>query len=150
MERRYHVNITVLSSIELVAFFILFPKLKTTLKGRRFKTIEEIQENALRELRFIAASAFREAFQQWKKKSKHSIRLTKPNYMSNNLIKRIGLIRQRKSKKCQAVQTFTSAICIPSPSSFLFRLVYVVCKVSNYLRQLLLQALKTRDENIPS
>ena len=26
----------------------LFPKIKTTLKGRRFQTIEEIQENAIR------------------------------------------------------------------------------------------------------
>jgi hypothetical protein len=28
--------------------FLLFPELKTTLKGRRFQTIEEIQENAIR------------------------------------------------------------------------------------------------------
>jgi hypothetical protein len=34
------------------AFFFL-PILKTTLKGRRFQTIEEIQENAIRELRAI-------------------------------------------------------------------------------------------------
>ena len=33
------------------ADFFLFPKLKTTLKGRRFKTKEEIQENATIELR---------------------------------------------------------------------------------------------------
>jgi hypothetical protein len=48
----------------------LFPKLKTTLKGRRFQTIEEIQENAIRELRAIIQNAFldafQEAFQQWK------------------------------------------------------------------------------------
>jgi hypothetical protein len=44
----------------------LFPKLKTTSKGHRFQTIEEIQENALRELHAIAESAFQEAFQQWK------------------------------------------------------------------------------------
>jgi len=30
------------------ADFFLFPKLKTTLKGRYFQTIEEIQENAIR------------------------------------------------------------------------------------------------------
>jgi len=30
------------------ADFFLFPKLKTTLKGRRFQTIEEIQANAIR------------------------------------------------------------------------------------------------------
>ena len=46
----------------------LFPKLKTTLKGRRFQTIEEIQENEIRELRTITESAFQEAFQQWKKR----------------------------------------------------------------------------------
>jgi hypothetical protein len=41
--------------------------LKTTLKGLRFQTLEEIQENAIRELRAITESAFQEAFQQWKK-----------------------------------------------------------------------------------
>jgi hypothetical protein len=40
------------------------PKLKTTLKGRLFKTIEETQENAIRELRTFTESAFQEAFQQ--------------------------------------------------------------------------------------
>ena len=50
------------------ADFFLFPKLKTTLKGRRFQTMEEIQENAVRELRAITESAFQEAFQQWKKR----------------------------------------------------------------------------------
>jgi len=49
------------------ADFLLFPKLKTTLKGRGFQTTEEIQENAIRELRTITESAFQEAFQQWKK-----------------------------------------------------------------------------------
>jgi hypothetical protein len=38
------------------------------LKGRRFQTIEEIQENAIRELRAITENAFQEAFQQWKKR----------------------------------------------------------------------------------
>jgi hypothetical protein len=33
------------------ADFFLFPKLKTILKGRRFQTTEEIQENEIRELR---------------------------------------------------------------------------------------------------
>ena len=45
----------------------LFPELKTTLKGRRFQTMEEIQENAIRELRTITESAFQEEFKQWKK-----------------------------------------------------------------------------------
>jgi transposase len=50
------------------ADFFLFPKLKIDLKGRRFQTIEEIQENAIRELRAITESAFQKAFQQWKKR----------------------------------------------------------------------------------
>jgi len=49
------------------ADFFLFPKLKTTLKGRRFQTIQEVQENAIRELRAITESALQEAFQQRKK-----------------------------------------------------------------------------------
>ena len=49
------------------ADLFLFPKLKTTLKGRRFQTIEESQENATRELRATTESAFQEAFQKWKK-----------------------------------------------------------------------------------
>jgi hypothetical protein len=36
------------------------------LKGRRFQTIEEIKEYAIREPREITESAF-QAFQQWKK-----------------------------------------------------------------------------------
>jgi histone-lysine N-methyltransferase SETMAR len=36
-------------SLDLAAAdFFLFPKVKTNLKGRRFQTIEEIQENAIR------------------------------------------------------------------------------------------------------
>ena len=46
----------------------LFAKLKTTLKGRSFQTVEEIQENAIRELRAYVESVFQEAFQQWKKR----------------------------------------------------------------------------------
>jgi len=60
----YHDFITDLAP----AVFFLIPKLKTTLKGRRFQTIEEIQENATRELRAIKESAFQEAFQQMKKR----------------------------------------------------------------------------------
>jgi len=50
------------------ADFFLFSKLKTTLKGRRFQTIEEIKENVTRELRAITESAFQEAFQKWEKR----------------------------------------------------------------------------------
>jgi hypothetical protein len=50
------------------ADFFLFPKIKTTLKGRSFQTIEEIQKNAIRKLRAIVESGFQEALQQWKKR----------------------------------------------------------------------------------
>jgi len=50
------------------AEFFLFSKLKTILKGRRYKTIEKIQEYAKRKRRAITESAFQEAFQQWKKR----------------------------------------------------------------------------------
>jgi len=50
------------------ADFFLFPKLKTTLNGRRFQTIEETQEYTIRELRAVTESAFQEAFQQRKKR----------------------------------------------------------------------------------
>jgi len=35
------------------------------LKGRHFQTIEEIQENMIRELCVITESVFQKAFQQW-------------------------------------------------------------------------------------
>jgi hypothetical protein len=43
------------------------------LKGRRFKTKEEIQENMIIELRIITESAFQVAFQEWKKRWKRFI-----------------------------------------------------------------------------
>jgi transposase len=39
------------------ANFFLFPKLKFTLKGRRFESIEEIEENSLTELSAIRKKA---------------------------------------------------------------------------------------------
>jgi hypothetical protein len=48
------------------ADFFLFPKLKTTLKGHHFQTVEVILENAIRELHVVTESVFQKAFQQWK------------------------------------------------------------------------------------
>ena len=45
------------------ADFLLFPKLKSTLKGRRFDTSDEIQKNSTKELFAI----LKEAFQSWQK-----------------------------------------------------------------------------------
>jgi len=58
---------TLFSGVNPSILFFLFPILKTTLNRRHFETVEEIQENAIRELRAITESVFQEAFQQWKK-----------------------------------------------------------------------------------
>jgi transposase len=49
------------------ADFFLSPKLKSTLKGRRFQTVEEINENSRQGLRAIPQNTFQDAFQNWKK-----------------------------------------------------------------------------------
>ena len=49
------------------ADFFLFPKLKSTLKGRQFQTVEEIKKS-LRDLRAIPQNTFQDAFQNWKKR----------------------------------------------------------------------------------
>jgi len=50
------------------ADFCLFPKLKSSLKGRRFQTVEEREENSIRDLRTIPQNTFQDAFQKLKKK----------------------------------------------------------------------------------
>jgi transposase len=50
------------------ADFFLLPKLKSTLKGRRFQKMEETEENSLRDLRIILQNTFQDAFQNWKKR----------------------------------------------------------------------------------
>ena len=45
------------------AEFFLFPKLKSSLKGRRFQTVGEIEENSIRDLRAIPQNTFQDAFQ---------------------------------------------------------------------------------------
>jgi len=49
------------------ADFFLLPKLKSTLKGRRFQKVEEIKENSLQDLGAIPQNTFQDAFQNWKK-----------------------------------------------------------------------------------
>ncbi|GFG38446.1 hypothetical protein Cfor_02351, partial [Coptotermes formosanus] len=39
--------------------------LKSTLKGHRFQTAEEIKENSLQDLRAIPQNTFQYAFQNW-------------------------------------------------------------------------------------
>jgi len=47
--------------------FFLFPKLKSTLKGRCFDTSDEIQKNLKKELFAIPKEVFQKAFQSWQK-----------------------------------------------------------------------------------
>jgi len=49
------------------ADFFLFPKLKSSLKGCQFQTVEEIEKNLMQDLRTILKNTFYDAFQNWKK-----------------------------------------------------------------------------------
>jgi len=48
--------------------FFLFSKLKSSLKGRRFQKVEEIEENWIRDLPAIPQNTFQDVFQNWKKR----------------------------------------------------------------------------------
>jgi transposase len=50
------------------ADFLLFPKLKSTLKGRRFESIEAIKTNSLAHLRSIPKTAFQKCLRTLKKR----------------------------------------------------------------------------------
>jgi len=56
------------------ADFFLFPKLKSSLTGRGFQTVEEIEENSLRDLRTILQNTFQDAFQNWTKRWERCIK----------------------------------------------------------------------------
>ena len=55
------------------ADFYLFPKLKSSLKGRQFQTVEEIEESSIRDLRAIPQNTFQDALQNWKKKVRNGV-----------------------------------------------------------------------------
>ena len=48
--------------------FWLFPKLKTTLKGRRFQSREDIMKKATEELQSIPGEEFMKCFEKWQKR----------------------------------------------------------------------------------
>ena len=54
--------------------FWLFPKLKSPLKGKRFQTIDEIQENTTGQPMVIPTKDFAERFEQWKRRWKNCVR----------------------------------------------------------------------------
>ena len=47
--------------------FWIFPKLKSPLKGKRFQTIDEIQENTTGQLMAIPTKDFVNRFEQWER-----------------------------------------------------------------------------------
>jgi len=49
--------------------FFLFLNWKSSLKVRRYQTVEETEENSTRDLRAIPQNTFQDAFQNWKKKN---------------------------------------------------------------------------------
>ena len=51
----------------------LFPKLKSTPKGRRFQTVEKVEETSQRHLLAIPQDTFQDAFQNWRKRWARSI-----------------------------------------------------------------------------
>jgi hypothetical protein len=50
------------------ADFFLFAKLKSSLKGRRFQMVEEIEENLTWDLHANPQNMFQDVFQNWKKR----------------------------------------------------------------------------------
>ena len=54
--------------------FWLFPKLKSPLKGKRFQTINEIQENTTEQLMASPAKDSVECIEQWKRHWKNCVR----------------------------------------------------------------------------
>jgi hypothetical protein len=47
-------------------YFFLFPRLKSTLKGKRFQDVEEIQLNTTRQLQVISKQAYQTCTEKWK------------------------------------------------------------------------------------
>ena len=62
-----HVWITVFTGLGLRWLF-LFPKLKLSMKGKRFAAIGEIKEKSRPELLAIPKSSFHKCFKDWKKR----------------------------------------------------------------------------------
>ena len=62
-------------SLDLVPYdFWLFPKLKSPLKGKRFQTVNKIQENTMGQLMVTPTKDFAECFEQWKRSWENYVR----------------------------------------------------------------------------
>jgi hypothetical protein len=53
--------------------FFLFPRLKITLKGKRFQDVVEIQLNMTRQLQSIPKQAYQASIEKWKDRSNHCL-----------------------------------------------------------------------------
>jgi transposase len=69
------------------ADFFLFPKLKSTLKGRHFDTFDEIQKNSTKDLFAIPKEASQKAFQIWQKRWEQYVASEKTTLKETNLNK---------------------------------------------------------------
>jgi len=69
------------------ADFFLFPKLKSSIKGCRFQTVEEIEEISIHDLRAIPQNMFQDSFQNWKKHWKWCIKSGGGTLNETSLIK---------------------------------------------------------------
>ena len=56
------------------AEFFLFSRMKFSLKGHRFQTVEETEENSIRDLCAIPQNTFQDALQNWKKRLERYIK----------------------------------------------------------------------------
>ena len=77
--------------------FFLFPKLKSSLKGHRFQTAEEIEENSTRDLRAIPQNTFQDAFQNWKKHWERCIKSGGEYFEGDKVVSKTNL---KKIKFC--------------------------------------------------
>jgi hypothetical protein len=68
------------------ADFFLFPKLKSTLKGRRFDTFDEIQKKSTKDLFVIPKEAFQKACQIWQKRWERCV-ASEENYFEGDKLK---------------------------------------------------------------
>jgi transposase len=70
------------------ADFILFPKLKSTLKRRRFDTFDEIQKISTKDLFAIPKEAFQKVFQNWQKRSERCV-ASEGNYFEGDKLEKL-------------------------------------------------------------
>ena len=67
LNKNDHASITVFTGLGPPSDFLLFPKLKTPVKGQYFSTIEEIKEKSKEKLLTIPKSAFQKCFEDCRK-----------------------------------------------------------------------------------